>query len=114
MLGDFTPAVYNDDKLVERLVPVWQKLLGAENVVQKDPTMGSEDFSFYQKAGAAVLMFRLGSVEPKRLAGLTRGGMEPPSLHSAIYYPDADLALDVGVAVMAAAAIELLPPAQGK
>ena len=55
---------YNDEKLVERLVPVWQKLLGDDNVVQKDPTMGSEDFSFYQKAGAAVLMFRLGSVEP--------------------------------------------------
>jgi hippurate hydrolase len=110
VLGDFTPSVFNDEKLVERLVPVWKKLLGADNVVQKDPTMGGEDFSFYQKAGAAVLMFRLGSVEPKRLAGLTRGGMEPPSLHSAIYYPDADLALETGVAAMAAAVIELLPP----
>ena len=73
--------------------------------------MGSEDFSFYQKAGAAVLMFRVGSIEPTRLAGLTRGGMEAPSLHSAGYYPDADLTLDVSVAAMAAAALELLPPA---
>ncbi len=107
VLGDFTPSVFNDEKLVQRLVPLWKKLLGDDNVVQKDPTMGGEDFSFYQKAGAKVLMFRLGSVEPKRLAGLTRGGMEPPSLHSAIYYPDADLALEVGVAAMAAAVIEL-------
>lgn len=113
MLDDFTPSVYNDDKLVDRLVPVWRELLGAENVVQKDPTMGGEDFSFYQKAGAKVLMFRLGSVEPKRLAGLTRGGQEPPSLHSGIYYPDADLALEIGIAAMATAAMELLPPQTG-
>ena len=55
-------------------------------------------------------MFRLGSVDPKRLAGLTRGGQEPPSLHSGIYYPDADQALEIGIAAMATAAMELLPP----
>jgi amidohydrolase len=111
VLGDSTPSVYNDDALVERLVPVWQKLLGEENVVQKEPTMGGEDFSFYGKAGVPILMFRLGTIEPKRLSGLTRGGQEPPSLHSAIYFPDAELALPIGVAAMSTAVVELMPPA---
>jgi hippurate hydrolase len=111
VLGDFTPSVYNDDKLVARLVPVWKELLGEDNVVEKEPTMGGEDFSFYGKEGVPILMFRLGSVNAKRLAGLTRGGMDPPSLHSAIYYPDADEAIEVGVPAMAAAVMELLPAA---
>jgi hippurate hydrolase len=55
-------------------------------------------------------MFGLGSVEPKRLAGFKRLDQAPPSLHSALYYPDAEATLATGVKVMASAVIELLPP----
>jgi hippurate hydrolase len=106
----FTPALYNDDQLVARLVPVFERVLGKENVVRSEPAMGGEDFSRYAEAGVPIAMFRLGSVEPRRLAGLKRGGQEPPSLHSAIYYPDADLALATGVSALASAALELLAP----
>jgi hippurate hydrolase len=101
-------SVFNDKQLVERLVPVWKKLLGDDNVLQRTPTMGAEDFSLYGKEGVPIFMIRLGSVEAHRLAGLKRGGQEPPSLHSATYYPDADLALQTGVTAMSAAALELL------
>ena len=72
--------------------------------------MGGEDFSRYGRAGVPIFMFRLGSVEPKRLAGLTRGGGEPPSLHSAMYYPDAELTLQTGITAMSSAVLDLLPP----
>ncbi|MGD9722269.1 MAG: amidohydrolase [Pirellulales bacterium] len=110
VLNETTPALFNDEKLTERVVPVFRKLLGEGNVVQSELAMGGEDFSRYGLAGVPVCMFRLGTVEPKRLAGLTRGGMEAPSLHSATYFPDPDLSLRTGVAAMSEVVLSLLPP----
>ncbi len=107
---EYTPALFNDEKLVERVVPIFQALLGKDNVVESEPAMGGEDFSRYGLAGVPVFMYRLGTIEPKRLAGLTRGGAEPPSLHSAKFFPDADLALNTGVVTMCMAVLDLLPP----
>jgi hippurate hydrolase len=108
--SDGTPAVKNDEKLVERVVPIFRRVLGDDKVVQVDPTMGGEDFSEYGLAGAPIFMFRLGSVEPTRLAGYKRLGTTGPSLHSAHYYPDAAEALTTGVTVMSSVVLDLLPP----
>lgn len=105
-----TPALFNDEKLTARLLPVFQRTLGQENVVPSEPSMGGEDFSRYAEPGVPVLMFRLGSVEAKRLAGLRRGGQSPPSLHSPLYFPDAEETLSTGVTAMSAAVLDLLPP----
>src|SRR6266581_3090674 len=43
----FTPATYNNPELTKRLVIVWKKSLGNDNVEIVDPTMGGEDFSEY-------------------------------------------------------------------
>jgi hippurate hydrolase len=106
---DTTPAVFNDEKLVERVTPVFRRVLGEKNVVQSEMSMGGEDFSRYGLAGVPIFMYRLGAVESKRLAGLKRGGQDPPSLHSPIFYPDAEEALVTGVTTMSAAVMELLP-----
>jgi metal-dependent amidase/aminoacylase/carboxypeptidase family protein len=100
--------MFNDEKLVERVTPVFRSVLGDERVVSSEPSMGGEDFSRYGLAGVPIFMFRVGSVEAKRLAGYERIGQEPPSLHSAVYYPDAEPTLETGVAAMASAALELL------
>ncbi len=110
VLNETTPALFNDEKLVERVVPIFRRTLGDGNVVTSELAMGGEDFSRYGRAGVPIFMFRLGTIEPKRLAGLTRGGGEPPSLHSATYYPDADLALETGITAMSAAVLDLLAP----
>lgn len=108
--SDATPAVKNDEKLVERLLPVFRRVLGEGNVTHAEPKMGGEDFSEYGIAGVPIFMFGLGSVEPQRLAGFKRLDQAPPSLHSAMYYPDAEATLRAGVNVMASAVIDLLPP----
>jgi hippurate hydrolase len=107
--SDGTPAVKNDEKLVERVVPIFKRVLGEQNVVPVDPTMGGEDFSQYGLAGAPIFMFRLGSVDPLRLAGYKRVGQTGPSLHSAHYYPDAEAALSTGVSTMSSVVLDLLP-----
>jgi amidohydrolase len=104
-----TPALFNDEKLVERVVPIFRKVLGEENVVVSEPSMGGEDFSRYGRAGVPIFMFRLGSVDPKRMAGLKRTGTLP-SLHSAVYYPDAEQTLQTGITAMTSAVLDLLPP----
>mgnify|MGYP002622485859 CR=1 FL=1 len=109
VLEEFTPALFNDEELVQRVVPVFQRLLGEGNVVASQQAMGGEDFSRYAADGVPIFMFRLGTIEPKRLAGLTRGGMQPPSLHSAKYFPDPELALQTGVPAMCDSVLRLMP-----
>lgn len=89
-------------------MPVFERVLGKENVVEVEPVMGGEDFSRYGRAGVPIFLFRLGSVDTERLEGYTSKGESAPSLHSARYYPDVEKTLSTGVVAMASAALELL------
>jgi len=110
-VSEGTPALSNDEKLVNRLLPIFQKSIGMNNVVPSEPTMGGEDFSRYGLAGVPIFMFRLGSVDAARLARYEKLG-QVPSLHSPLYYPDAEPTLETGVTVSAEAILHLLPPAK--
>ncbi len=109
-VSEGTPSMYNDEKLIERVLPVFRRLVGEENVQSAEPSMGGEDFSQYGRAGVPIFMFRLGSVDAARLERYKQLGQEPPSLHSPIYYPDIEETLTTGVSAMAGAALELLKP----
>ena len=106
--SDATPATRNDEALVERIVPVFRQILGDDNLVPSEPSMGGEDFSEYGLAGVPIFMFRLGSVNAERLAEMKKDGKTPPSLHSPFYYPDAKEAIITGVTTMSAAVLDLL------
>jgi amidohydrolase len=110
VLEETTPSLFNDEKLVARLLPILQKTLGEASVVASEQSMGGEDFSRYGRAGVPICMLRLGSVDAQRLAGFKRVEQQPPSLHSAVYYPDAEQTLLTGINAMASAVIALLPP----
>src|SRR5438045_9215959 len=43
----FCPATYNNPELAKRLIAVWKKPLGNDDVKIVDPTMGEDDFSEY-------------------------------------------------------------------
>jgi amidohydrolase len=110
VVSEGTPAMFNDAKLIERVLPALRQALGDDKVVDSEASMGGEDYSQFGLAGVPIFMFRLGSVDAKRLAGYKRVGQEPPSLHSAIYYPDAEETLTTGVTAMSAAVLDLLAP----
>lgn len=108
-----TPSLYNDPILSARLRPVFQRLVGKANVEISKPTMGGEDFSRYGRAGVPSLMYWLGGVSQERLDAFQAAGETPPSLHSSLFYPDAEITLLTGVSSMAAIVLELLgPPGQ--
>jgi hippurate hydrolase len=70
--------------------------------------MGAEDFSRYGRAGVPVVMFRLGTVAADRLDHYRALNQTPPSLHSALFHPDAEPTLETGVVAMTSAALQLL------
>lgn len=105
-----TPSLKNDAELAHRLRGVFESVLGAEQVTDDEPSMGGEDFSQYGLAGVPILMYRLGSVERKRLDRYQTMQVSPPSLHSGLYYPDFEPTIRTGVRTMIGAALELLAP----
>jgi len=103
------PSTYNDPVLVSRLVSVFQKSFGKDQVAEKDPEMGGEDFGLYGRSGIPACMFRIGSVSPERIAASKEPGGRPlPSLHSSEYAPDPEPALTHGIQALVTGVLELL------
>jgi metal-dependent amidase/aminoacylase/carboxypeptidase family protein len=111
--AESTPPTINTPSLVERIVPVLKRTLGAQNVHEGERVMGAEDFGLYGRDGIPTFMFRLGTIPPARLAAARSEGTGLPSLHSARYYPDPGPSVRTGVRAMTASVCELLPPASG-
>lgn len=107
-ISEGTPSLFNNEELAQRLGKRFVEILGAENVVAAEPSMGGEDFSRYGRAGVPILMYRLGAVEQKRLDRFASLEQTPPSLHSPKFYPDAEPTIRTGVHTMCTAALELL------
>ena len=107
-VSEGTPAMFNDEKLALRMSEVFAREFGKEKVIPGEPSMGGEDFSQYGRAGVPILMFRVGTIEPKRLARMKELGQEVPSLHSPLFYPDAEPTLITAAHSMIAATLELM------
>lgn len=107
---EFCPATYNNPDLTRRLVAVWKKWLGNENVEIVEPTMGGEDFSEYslQDHSIPAVDFHIGAVEPAKIAEYKQAGKELPSLHSSKFAPVPEPTIRVGIIGMTSAALELM------
>ncbi len=107
-VSEGTPALFNDPELTERVVAALKPVLGEKNLVEVEPSMGGEDFGRIGRAGVPIVMLRLGGVTKARLDEYRERGVQPPSLHSAKFYPDAKEALETGVTALATATLDLL------
>lgn len=107
-ISEGTPSLFNDEELAARVGKVLTQVVGEENVSEAEPSMGGEDFSRYGKAGVPILMYRLGAVDARRLDRFKALGTPPPSLHSPLFYPDADATLATGLETMSNIALDLL------
>src|SRR5436190_4542824 len=108
VFSEGTPAMFNDEKLAARLRTVFERQLGKDNVDSPEPTKEAEDFSLYGRADVPSCIFWLGTIDPKRLVRMRQLGKEPPSLHSSLFYPDAEESLVTGITATVAATLELL------
>jgi amidohydrolase len=108
--NQFTPATYNNPELTKRLVAVWKKSLGNENVDIVDPTMGGEDFSEYSLPDHSIpaVDFHIGAVDPEKIAESKKTGKPLPSLHSSKFAPVPKPTIRVGIIGMTSAVLELM------
>src|ERR1043166_7672112 len=106
----FTPATYNHPDLTKRLIAVWKKSLGDDNVEIVDATMGGEDFSEYSLPDHSVpaVDFHVGAVDPAKIAEYKQAGKELPSLHSSKFAPVPEPTIRTGIVAMTTAVLELM------
>lgn len=83
------PAVINDPALSAKMRPTLQRVVGPENVIDSEPTMGGEDFAYFANA-IPGFYFWLGVVKP----GTTSGGLHTPEFRGD------DSAIPVGIRTM--------------
>lgn len=107
---EFTPATYNDPALTRRLRATFTSWLGADNVLSIDPEMGGEDFGQFGRTldKVPVCLFRIGAVDPAKVAESQRTGIPLPSLHSSKFAPLPEPTIKTGITAMTAAALDLL------
>jgi hippurate hydrolase len=108
---DYTPAVYNDPALTDRIQKALAKALGADKVSKQPPSMVGEDFARYGRDEPKIpsVLFQLGAVKRETWEAAQKPGGKPlPSLHSSSFAPDPDPTIATGVKAMTAAAMDLL------
>jgi len=104
-----TPATYNDPALSARLQKIFVAKLGADNVIEKQSIMGSEDFGiFSDDHKIPAVIFWLGAYDPAKVAESDRTGVALPSPHSPFFAPQPEPTLRTGVTAMTDAAVALL------
>ena len=104
-----TPAMINDVALSARLQKIFVAKLGAENVIERKPIMGSEDFGIFSMGEKIpAVIFWLGAYDPAKVAESEKTGKSLPSPHSPLFAPLPEPALRTGVTAMTDAALELL------
>lgn len=109
--SEFTPATYNDPELTARCVRTFETLLGRENVIERRPSMGGEDFSRYSRDGEDIkgFIYWLGVVEPARFEASKKPGAEAlPAIHSSRFQVDVEPTIRTGVNTMTSAILELM------
>jgi amidohydrolase len=94
------PITYNDPPLTEKMAPTLRRVAGAANVSVVNPTLGAEDFSFFQQK-VPGLFFWLGTRPANQTAE------EAASNHSPLFYVD-ESGLGLGIRAMAHVTVDYL------
>lgn len=106
---EYTPAVFNNPSLVEKIQKSFVKSLGEENVIKVSPVMGGEDFGMFGRVEPIIptALFWLGAVNTKVYEKAQKEDLILPSLHSDLFLPDAEPAIATGVKAMTLAILDL-------
>lgn len=106
--SEFTPALFNERKLTRKTIALFKEILGPEQVLERPPMMGGEDFSRYGREGIPIFLYFLGTIPTERVAAAKAGGTALPSLHSDLYHPVPEPTIKTGVLTMSMAVLNLL------
>jgi amidohydrolase len=105
-----TPVQINDPALTASVQATLAKTLGAANVVPVEKTMGSEDVGVFglDNQQIPVVYFRLGAMDPAKLAAAEAQGKTLPGLHTSHFEPLPAPTIATGIEAMSAVATSLL------
>lgn len=106
----FTPSTYNTPEFTLRAAQVLRARFGEDRVKQVSPVMGGEDFGRYRLADESIqsLMLWVGGV-PQAVYDEANGKVESlPSLHSAVWAPDAPTTIAAATEALTAVALDVL------
>jgi len=104
-----TPAVFNEPKLLERTISILCAGLGQNQVCQRPPMMGGEDFARFGRAGIPSTLLFLGTQPADKVAAAAAGDDNAlPSLHSDKFAPVMEPTLRTGVQAMILAVLNLV------
>ncbi len=101
-------ALVNDAALTARVSTALRRELGDDQVAEAEREMIGEDFTEWRLAGVPSLTLRVGAVQRESFAAAERGGEPLPSLHSAVFAPDAEPTLKAAIAAEVISLRELL------
>ena len=106
---EYTPAVFNNPDLVQKLESSFKKSIGSENIFKTSPVMGGEDFGMFGRDEPIIptAIFWLGAVNKDVFEESKKENIPLPSLHSDLFLPDAEPTINTGITAMSQAAIDL-------
>ena len=106
---EYTPAVFNNPDLVQKLESSFKKSIGSENIFKTSPVMGGEDFGMFGRDEPIIptAIFWLGAVNKDVFEESKKENIPLPSLHSDLFLPDAEPTINTGIIAMSQAAIDL-------
>jgi len=106
---EYTPAVFNNPDLVQKLESSFKKSIGSENIFKTSPVMGGEDFGMFGRDEPIIptAIFWLGAVNKSVFEESKKENIPLPSLHSDLFLPDAEPTINTGITAMSQAAIDL-------
>jgi amidohydrolase len=104
-----TPVQINDPAMTAQVKATLVKTLGEANVLPAEKLMGSEDVGIFGlEEKIPVVYFRLGAMDPKKLAAAEAAGKQLPGMHTSHFEPLPQPTIQTGVTAMSAVAISLL------
>jgi amidohydrolase len=105
-----TPVQINDPTLTASVGATLVKALGDANVLTVEKAMGSEDVGVFGLEGQQipVVYFRLGAMDPQKLAAAEASGKQLPGMHTSRFEPLPQPTIQTGITAMSAVAISLL------
>ena len=105
----YTPANFNDSKLVDLMMNSSREIIGVNNVIVSDPQMVGEDFSRFgnTKEKIPTVLYWLGTVPDDRMKKYEAGNYALPGLHSPFYYPEIERSIITGIKVNTQAMIKI-------
>ncbi len=108
--NEYTPSLYNDPALTERIAKAFKQAIGEKNVLQVPPVMAGEDFGRYgrMEPKVPICLYWLGTVDAKKVQAAQKGEISLPPLHSSKFAPEPEKSIKTGVLTMTGAVLDLL------